>query len=63
MKPSRVFTNGLGDRGSVPGHVIPKIQKMVLDATLLCTQHYKIRIKGKLEQSRQWSSALLYTLV
>ena len=36
---SRVFANGLGDRGSIPGQVIPKIQKMVLDAALLSTQH------------------------
>ena len=35
-----------------PGRVIPKTQKMVLDADLLCTQHYKVRIKGKVEQSR-----------
>ena len=32
-----VFANGLGDRGSIPGRVIPKTQKMVLDATLLTT--------------------------
>ena len=31
--------------------VIPKTQKMVLDAALLNTQHYKVRIKGKVEQS------------
>ena len=36
---------------------------MVLDATLLNTQHYKVRIKGKMEQSREWSNALSYTLV
>ena len=54
----RVFINGLGDLGSIPGRVIPKTQKMVLDATLLNTQHYKVRIKGKLEQSRERSSAL-----
>ena len=42
---SRVFTNGLGDWSSIPGQVIPKTQKMVLDATLLNTQHYKVRIK------------------
>ena len=29
---SRVFANGLEDRGSIPGRVIPKIKKMVLDA-------------------------------
>ena len=43
--------------------VIPKTQKMVLDASLLNTQHYKVRIKGKVEQSRERSSALPYTLV
>ena len=30
---------------------------------LLNTQHYKVQIKGKVEQSREWSSALPYTLV
>ena len=60
---SRVFANGLEDRGSVLGRVIPKTQKMVLDAALLNTQHYKVRIKGKVEQSREWSGALSYTSV
>ena len=59
----RVFANGPGDPGSIPGRVIPKTQKMVLDATLLNTQHYKVRIKGKVEKSRKRSSALPYTLV
>ena len=45
--------NGPGDLGSIPGQVIPKTQKMVLDASLLSTQHYKVRIKGKVEQSRK----------
>ena len=49
----RVFTNGPGDLGSIPGRVIPKTQKMVLDASLLNTQHYKVRIKGKVEPSRE----------
>ena len=44
---------GPGDLGSIPGRVIPKTQKMVLDASLLNTQHYKVRIKGKVEQSRE----------
>ena len=39
----RVFANGPGDPGSIPGRVIPKTLKMVLDATLLKTQHYKVR--------------------
>ena len=60
---SRVFTNGPEDRGSIPGRVLPKTQKMVLDVTLLNTQHYKLRIKGKVEQSRELSNALPYTLV
>ena len=49
---NRVFAYGLGYRGSIPGRVIPKTQKMVLDAALLNTQHYKVWIKGKVEQSR-----------
>ena len=60
---SRVFANSLGDRGSIPGRVIPTTQKMVLDATLLNTQYYKVRIKGKVEQSKEMSSTLLYTSV
>ena len=60
---SKVFANGLGDRGSIPGRVIPKTQKMVPDAALLNTQYYKVRIKGKVEQSREWSSALPFTSV
>ena len=40
---SRVSTNGSGDRGSIPGQVIPKTQKMVLGATLLNTQYYKVK--------------------
>ena len=59
----RVFTNGSGDLGSIPGSGIPKTQKMVLDASLLNTQQYKVQIKGKVEQSRERSSALPYTLV
>ena len=48
----RVFANGPGDRGSIPGRVVPKTQKMVLDAAFLNTQHYKVSIMGKVEQSR-----------
>ena len=36
---------------------------MVLDAALLSIQHYKVTIKGKVKQSREWSSILPYTLV
>ena len=38
-------------------------QKMVIDATLLNIQYYKLRIKGKVEQSREWSSVLSFTSV
>ena len=66
MKPGlmgRMFVNGLGDQSSIPDQVIPKTQKMVLDSAWLNTQHYKIRIKGKVEQSREWSSTLPYISV
>ena len=51
----RVFANGPGDMGLIPGRIIPKTLKMVLDTTLLN--------EGKVEQSRERSSALPYTLV
>ena len=60
---SRVFANGPGDRGSILDRVIPKTKKIVPDAILLNTQHYKVSIKSKVEQSRERSSALPYTLV
>ena len=60
---SRVFANGPGDLGSIPGRVIPKSQNMVLDASLLNTRHYKVRIKDKVEQPKERSNALPYTLV
>ena len=56
-----VFTNGPGDLGSTTGRVIPKTPKMVLNICLLNTQHYKACIKGKVEQSKETSSAFLYT--
>ena len=36
---------------------------MVLDTSLLNTQQYKVRIKGKVEQSREKSSAFPYASV
>ena len=54
----RVFANGPGDLGSIPDRVILKTLKMVLDTSLLNTQRYKVRIKGKVEHSRKRSSAL-----
>ena len=59
----REFTNGPGDLGSIPGQVIPKAQKMVLDASLPNTQQPKVGIKGKVEQSKERSSTHPNTLV
>ena len=61
FKLSVVFANGPGDLGSIPGCVIPKTLKMVLDTSLPNTQQYKVRIKGKVEQSWEKSSTLPYT--
>ena len=58
-----VFANGPGDLGSIPGRLIPKTLKMVLDTSLLNTQHYKVCIQGKVEQFREKSSALPYISV
>ena len=52
----RLFANGLGDRGSISGRVIPKTQKIVLDTSLLNTKHYKVRVKNKGELSRERNS-------
>ena len=59
----RVFANGPADLGSIPGCVIPKTLKMVLDTALLNIQQYKVRMKGKVEQSRERSCAFPYTSV
>ena len=40
----RVFANGSGDLGSIPGRVIPKTLKMVFDTSLFNTQRSKICI-------------------
>ena len=59
----RVFTNGPEDRVQSQVESYQRLRKMVLDVVLLNTKHYKVRIKGKVEQSRGWSSPLLYTSV
>ena len=49
----RLFANEQGDRSSIPGRVIPKTQKIALDASLINTQHVSRvkwnspRIQGK----------------
>ena len=60
----KVFANDPGDWGSIPGRVIPKtFKKMVLDTPKLNTQHSKVCIKSKMEQSMERSSALPYSSV
>ena len=53
----------LEDLGSIAVRMVPKTLKMVLDTSLHNTQQYKVRIKGKVEQSRERSSTLSYTSV
>ena len=47
-----VFANGPRDRGSIPGWVISKTQKIKLDASFLNTQYHKVWIKSN------WSNLL-----
>ena len=55
----RVFGNGPGDRGLIPGRVIPKtFKKWYLIPPCLTLSNVKVCIKGKEEQSRERSSAL-----
>ena len=49
-----------GRPGFNPRSSHTKDSKMVLDASLLNTQHYKVRIMGKVEQSRERSGAPLH---
>ena len=59
-----MFANGPWDQGSIPGRVITKTQKIVLDTPLLNIQHYKVEIKGKWSNpEKKKSSALHYTSV
>ena len=59
---AKVLANGPGDRVFNPRSIHTKDSKMLLVA-LLNTQHYKIKIKGKVEQYSERSSAVPYTLV
>ena len=54
VQVGRVFANCLRDLGSIPGYVIPKTLKMVLDTSLLNTQHYKVRSRVKWVNPRNW---------
>ena len=72
---SRVFTNGPGKRGSIPGRVIPKSQKKVLDApcSILSIIRYGSRVKWSTpgkgvapsptpQRSSYWKGSLRVTL-
>ena len=52
----RVFTNGPGDLGSIPGRVIPKTQKMVLDGSRVKWSNPR---KGVAPSPTPWCSKLL----
>ena len=58
-----VFINGPRDWGSISGQVISKTQKIELDTSLLNIQHYKVQVKGKVEQSWEWRSTPLHLCV
>ena len=53
----------LEDRGSIPDQVIPKTKNIIIDASLLNTQHYKAWIKTKWRNPGKLSSILPYTSV
>ena len=59
----KVFADGPGDLGSIQVESYQRLKKWYLTAFLLNTQYYKVRIKGKMEQSRERSSYLPYFLV
>ena len=52
-----------GDWSLIPDQVIPKAKKKELYISLVNTQHYKVRIKGKVEQSKERRSDLPNTSV
>ena len=59
----RVFAHDAADQDSIPGLIILKTQKMVLDSSLLNTQRHKLWIKNKVDQSRERNLDLPYTSV
>ena len=59
----RVFANGPKDLGSIPGRVISKTLKVVLNTSLLNTQQHKVRIKGKVGPSMERNKTLPYNSV
>ena len=62
-RPVLHLFNDILIQGSIPGRVFPKTQKWYLIPPCLTFKHYKVPIKGKVEQSRGKSSTLLFTLM
>ena len=58
---SREFANGPGNRVQSQVESYQRLKKIILDAAVFKTKHNKVRIKGNVEQSREWNSALSYT--
>ena len=58
-----VLANGLGYKCIIPGRVIPKTQKIVLDTSLFNNQNYKVRIKGKVREFKERNRVLPYNSV
>ena len=54
----RVFGNGPEGRDSITGRVMANTKKNGTWSPLCSTQHYKIGIKGKVEQCREKNCAL-----
>ena len=52
-----------GDQYIYLASAIPDLNKWYFYAALLSTQNYKVKVKGKVEQSREWSCNLLNTSV
>ena len=55
------MVQGTGVQSQVESY--QRLKKILLDAALLNTQHYKVSIKGKVVQSKERNSAHSYTLV
>ena len=60
---NRVFTKWSGRLRFIPKSTYTKNSLLILNAALPNTQDHKVRIKGKVDQSRVWSCTLPYALV
>ena len=58
-----MFANDLEDWGHSQVESYQRLKNMVLDTSLINTQHYKVGIRGRVEQSKDRSNTLSYTSV